>query len=139
MKKAILVCLILSTLALSVFAQTQNSDNAENDTFTYRTASILKVLNHQDAYVVLYSKGSIGTGQIVIPKKWFTLEAGKKAVLRDLPKTLNPFMTVMYRNGEFDYIILTMPSSYSASCWGVLPPETDISSKLDIETLDIQF
>lgn len=143
MKKLISICLFLCVLLFSTFAQEQSSDNASNsqtqaDTYLYKNIGILKVLNHPDAYVVIYNKGSIGTGQVVIPKSWFKYTENK-AVLRALPKSLNPYMTVTYRNGEFDFVMLSMPQSFANSAWGVLSSQYDISSELNKTTLDIKY
>ena len=46
-------------------------------------------------------------------------------------------MTVLYRNGEFEQVILTMPVSRADSAWGVA--DSNVQVNADKDTFDIVY
>ena len=149
MKKSVLIALISSVLLTSVcfsaFAD-KKSDTATAEqvyknefvesTISYRNVWVYKVLDAKEAYIVMYAKGHREVGSITIPKKWYK-ESPKKLSFRNLSKGMTPYMTVLYREGNFDKVILTMPLSRGNSYWGVADSNAQVDA--DKDTLDIVY
>ncbi len=112
-----------------------HGDNVSN--ISYRNVRVYSVLESQDAYVVLYEKKGTKIGKVTIPKKWGktfprTLE------MRKCPKSVPPYMTVLYKDGSFFKVWLTLPVSKQDSVWGVVPNGYDVGST-DIESLEMEW
>lgn len=147
MKKTIIVALIsvalFSGLSFTVFAQ-EKAEVAEKQykypyqesNLSYKNVVVYKVLDQKDAYIVMYAKGHREVGNIAIPKRWYK-ESPHKLAFRKLPKGMDPYMTVLYRGGQFDQVILTMPESRANSAWGV----ADSNAQVDVskDTFDIIY
>ncbi len=129
MKKLILIFALASIFSFSIFAQEESSSNIKIErneekwsTMSYVNVPVLKILEDKDAYVVIYQKNRMGTGNTVIPKKWVhgTKESPSKLRLRSSKYAYNSTMTIVKDNGEFVRVILTAPLSRSNSIWGVV-------------------
>ena len=107
---------------------------------SYRNVQIYKVLDHKDAFIVMYAKGRRTVGTVSLPKKWYSssARADTKLSMRPLPKGMNPYMTVIYRGGEFERVLLTMPISRADAVWGVADSTVKIDDA-DKDTLDIFY
>ena len=94
----------------------------------------------KEAFVVLYQKGKYGVGNTTLPKKWAqgTKEEGPKLRMRVLPGgKLKPYLTVVKNDGEFKYVILTMPLKKSNSAWGVVENGVQLDTEKDtLESLN---
>ena len=144
MKKILTAALLALLFVLPSFAQEtaekskpiwDHGDNVSD--LTYRNVTIYRVLDQKDSYVVIYAKRGIGIGQAVIPKKWFK-ESPRKLAFRTKPASLNPYMTVISKNGEFYQVWLTVPVSRNDSTWGVLDTGTEVAGT-DADTLSIEY
>lgn len=104
----------------------------------YKNVTVYKVLDHKDAYVVLYAKPQSQIGKVTIPKKWYSTNGNtpSKLSLRPLPKGMAPWMTVLTKDGNFDHVILTMPVSRAHAAWGVATPDLIIEDA-DKDALDV--
>ncbi|MBR5867433.1 MAG: hypothetical protein IKZ04_05940 [Spirochaetaceae bacterium] len=137
MKKFLVLTLLLTLFATGVvFAQESNEDKMSS--LSYRNVNIHKILDHNDVYIVLYSKHGVGVGKVMIPKTW-TKTNPKKVQFRTLPKGLNPFMTVVYKDGEFHKVILTISNQKIDGIWAVANPYADIGDSAQAETLVIEY
>lgn len=144
MKKAFLAGLTAFCLLLPAMAQDNaeskkaiwdHGDNVSN--ISYHNVQIFRILDQADAYVIVYQKQGLHVGQVSIPKKWFK-ETPQKLQFRNKPKQLDPYMSVIYKDGQFYKVILTVPSSRSDAVWGVVPSGTKISGT-DADTLEISY
>lgn len=104
----------------------------------YTNYTVYRILDHKDAYVVLYAKPRGIVGNVTIPKTWYSSDGNAKAKLsfRPLPKGMAPWMTVLSRDGAFDHVILTAPVARAHAAWGVVAPDVDLGD-LNKETLEI--
>lgn len=103
---------------------------------SYKNVTVYKVLDHKDAYVVMYAKGHREVGNVTIPKKWYK-ESPRKLGFRKLSVGMSPYMTVFYRGGNFEQVVLTMPVNRADSAWGVADSNVQIDS--DKDTFDIVY
>ncbi|MCR4789872.1 MAG: hypothetical protein K5839_02210 [Treponemataceae bacterium] len=138
-KKFVLI-LVALLLAGSLFAQSSEESSSSDELF-YINVPILFVYDHADAYVVNYNKGSIGVGEVVLPKEWFKTSDVDKCRVRPLSKNMTPYMTVIYKNGTFQKAYLNMPTNHSESCWKVLSKNADLSDKINTDkgSLKIEY
>ncbi len=136
MKKILMSIVLLVLVSLPFFAQNSEEDRGE---FTYFNVQVLKVFEHKDAYLVLYNKTSTKMGQVALPKEWFDYNSSNHSRVRPLPSGMNPYMTVIYKDNSFYKVYLNMPTDRTHSSWAVLSPNIDISSKINKETLEIEF
>ena len=143
MKKLFLAATLLLTISMSIFAQDKepasqiwnHGDNVSN--ITYQNVNVYKVLDGPDAYVVLYEQHGVKVGQAVIPKAW-TKGVPKKLFFREMPKGLNPYMTIIQQNGEFLKVWLTIPSDRNNSIWGVVENGTTLEGS-DATSLKLEY
>ncbi|WP_407428914.1 hypothetical protein [Treponema sp.] len=107
---------------------------------SYRNVLIYKVLDQKDAYIVMYAKGHREVGNVTIPKKWYSSAArtDSKLTFRSCPKTMQPYMTVISRDGSFERVIMTMPTSRNNPVWGVADSSVKVDDA-DKETLEIAY
>ncbi|MBP7480058.1 MAG: hypothetical protein KA785_06375 [Spirochaetaceae bacterium] len=136
MKKIVMSLALLVLVSLPFFAQNSEENSGE---FTYFNVQVLRVYEHREAYLVLYNKTSTKMGQVAVPKEWFKYDSANHSRVRPLPAGVNPYMTVIYKDNEFYKVYLNMPTDRSNSAWAVLSPNIDISSKINKETLEIEF
>ena len=142
MKKTLSALLVAFCLATVVaFAQeTQQEELAyEPSALTYRNAVVYKVFDHKDVVIVMYAKHDSGIAQVQIPKRW-SQEYPRKLNYRTCPPGINPFMTVMYQNGEFFKVLLTLPPVTSPdNLWAVAPAYMDFSEAASVDTLEFDY
>jgi len=123
-----------------VFAQESGKTAKYTSPFFYENVPVYQILNAPEAYVVIYAKYGAGVGKTVIPKSWTkgNITNPAKLVFRQLPPTLNPYMTVIKKDGEFYKVYLTVPLSRLNSVWGEVPSGTKLEGA-DKTTLDLQL
>lgn len=136
MKKIVMSLALMVLVSLPFFAQNSEENNGH---FTYFNVQVLRVYEHKDAYLVLYNKTGTKMGQVAVPKDWFKYNSTNYSRVRSLPEGMHPYMTVIYKDNEFYKVYLNMPTDRSNSAWAVLSPNIDISSKINKETLEIEF
>ncbi len=151
MKKQVIIGLISAVLFGGIVfnaAAQESADSKSNKTertyknefneseISYRNVTVYKVLDHKDAYIVMYAKGHREVGNVAIPKKWYK-ESPRKLGFRKLSVGMTPYMTVFYRNGNFDQVVLTMPVSRADSAWGVADSNVQVDASKD--TFDIVY
>ena len=138
MKKAFVLSALL--LAVSVFfasaEEREYKYEFQEAEISYKNVIIYKVLDQKEAYIVMYAKGHREVGNVTIPKKWYK-ESPKKLAFRKLPGGMSPYMTIISRAGNFEQVILTMPTNRGDSAWGVADSNVQVDANKD--TLDIVY
>lgn len=136
------LCLLVPVMAQNSENTTENTkpiwdhgDNVSN--LQYVNARIFKIFEQKDAFVVYYERTGVKIDQAVIPKRWVK-EHPRKLEIRTKPNSIDPYMTVIYKNGEFLKVLLTVPLRKEDPVWGFYKKGAEIPG-LDKETLDIQF
>ena len=126
MKKLMLILSLLTIFNLSLFAANNNA-NAEKDeskwtTLSYTNIPILKVLEGKNGYVVIYQKNKVGTGTVVIPKDWAqgSQDNPRKLSFRKVRRSMDCYMTVQKKDGEFKKVVLNLPMNKQNTIWGVV-------------------
>lgn len=137
MKKTfVLFALLTAFVSLPFFAR-ETKYPYQEATVSYRNVTVYKVLDHKDAYIVIYAKGHTGVGQVSIPKTWFK-QTPKKLSFRQLPKGMGPYMTLIDKEGSFERVILTMPINRDDKAWGVADSNVVVSDA-DKDTLEVEY
>lgn len=141
MKKNLLALLLVFGLTVAgVFAQEQEAQTNKYDgNLTYRNVVVYKVFDHKDVVIVMYAKHGKDMGQVMVPKSWLH-ENPRKLTYRELPPGLNPYMTVLEKDGEFHKVILNLaPVRSPDNTWTVAKPYTDIGDAASAESLELDF
>lgn len=133
-----LVCAIFAVFAISALAA-QQSDERDESKWSDMTCDIVpinRILQSDDAYVVIYAKHHVGSGSTVIPKRWASgnTENPRKLQFRTVSGQLKPFMTILRKGGEFYRVILNVPRRTDMSFWGIAAAGTVEGA--DKETLE---
>lgn len=139
MKKCGLISAILLAITLCTVSAVEREYKYEfqESKLSYHNVTVYKVLDHKQAYVVMYAKGHRDVGTVTIPKKWYK-ENPSKLDFRLLPKGMTPYMTIVKKEGSFDHVILTMPISRAHEAWGVADSNVVIDDA-DKDTLEIEY
>lgn len=141
MKKLLSAIFVLFAISQSIFAiPTQyNETHEENWTdLRYYNVPIYKILDSQEAYVIIYAKNAVGVGQCVVPKKWakYSKDEPRKLQIRALRSAkIKPYLSYMKKDGEFYKVILNVPENKNNSVWGVVASGQQIEG-VDKDTLD---
>ena len=88
MKKSFIFSTLLCVGLLFSAAAKEKADykyEYQEAAVTYHNVQIYKILDHRDAFLVMYAKGHRDVGNITIPKKWYN-ENPSKLSFRQLPK-----------------------------------------------------
>lgn len=119
--KKILCVLFAALMVCAAVTAEQERDPNKWASITYVDVPIYKILESKDAYIVIYGKNRTGTGSTTIPKKWAkgNTESPRKLKFRNVGGKLQPFMTVVTKDGTFIRVILSVPTSKLNSVWGV--------------------
>ena len=143
MNKFLISVILAALTAASVMAQDAQAakpvwDHGDNvSDLSYQNVFIYKVLDHKDAYIVMYAKQGMKVGTTIVPKSW-SAQTPRKLDIRNKPKGLSPYMTVIKKNGEFLLVRMTLPLNRNDPVWGVAPNGTTVSGA-DAETLSIEY
>ena len=116
MKKWGIVAALLLTVTLGTVSALEQEHKYEfqEAKVSYHNVTVYKVLDHRQAYVVLYAKGHGDVGTVTIPKKWYK-DAPSKLYFRQLPKAMQPYMTVVSRDGTlWHFKVLASKLQHSA-------------------------
>lgn len=143
MKKLFILSVLLCVGALFSVSAKEKADykyEYQESNISYHNVQIYKVLDHKDAFIVMYAKGHRDVGTVSIPKKWYTSAATPEGKLRfrALPKGMNSYMTVITKDGSFDRVLLTLPVSRAAPVWGVADSTVKVEDA-DKDTLEIKY
>ena len=138
MKKIIAIAFVFAVSFAAVFAVPTkfNESKPENwSDMTYANVPIYKVLDSKDGYVVIYGKSKIGTGTVVIPKKWVRGTKDSPSKL----KLVKLYGGILKKGGEFHHVELTIPMNRNDSIWGVVESgkQVDGVDKEVLEELDM--
>jgi hypothetical protein len=138
--KKILCVLFAAMIVCAAVTAEQERDPSKWASVSYVDVPIYKILESKDAYVVIYGKDRTGTGSTTIPKKWAkgNTETPRKLKFRSVKGKLQPFMTVIKKDGTFLRVILSVPTSKLNSVWGVADDSkvTDVN-KDTLEDLEL--
>ena len=147
MKKLLMILTVISLLALSLFADENNSASGPERTegkwteLSYVNVPVLKILEGKEGYAVIYQKNKTGVGNVVIPKSWAhgTTENPRKLKFRAVKTSIGAYMTVVKDKGEFKRVILSIPMEKSNSIWGLVDYRKSMEGT-DKDTLeDLEF
>lgn len=140
---SVLACALLAS-TVSVTAQESGQDSQaekkfENESeFYYHNVPILKIAPHKLGYYVIYRRNNLKTGEMFIPKEWLD-RRDQRAVLNRTEDNIRPYVSVFFRNGEFDHVKLVVAKDISHPTWGVLQVGSLYDEKFKIETLNLEY
>jgi hypothetical protein len=123
--------------SISVSAEEYQKDETKWASVSYVIVPVYKILEAKDGYLVVYEKNKAGAGSTVIPKKWANgnIENPRKLSFRSLSGTLQPFMTIITKDGIFLRVILSAPLSKNNAVWGIADYHQNLEGS-DKDTLE---
>lgn len=138
MKKLAVFAAIALFVSVAAFSQEHEKTDGKWSNFNYYNVPILKIMEAREGFMIIYQKNGIGTGTTVIPKKWAkgNEENPRKLKMRSTSGTVQPYMSVVSKDGEFHRVILTVPVSKRHPVWGVLEYNSTNMEGVDKETLE---
>lgn len=142
MKKGIIIVLLFVLFASCMYAQDSAIKDEYKSDLTYISVPVFRTYDQRQAYVVMFQRNGNAIGQVLLPKQWFKMDPEtkeKKGYLRSLPKLLNPYMTVVYKGGEFHHVVLYMPINRNDSHWSVIVPDIELVDKMNLDTIEINY
>lgn len=128
MKRTVIMLALLVVCVVSVFAISTESE------YSYTNVPLYKVYTHQEGYIVLYTMDGAKMLSSYLPIDWFRFGEQNKGNLINLPKGLYPYMTVVYKNNEFQYVTLAVPRNPADDFWALVPEGTDVTGKFNVDT-----
>lgn len=135
MKKA--VVLLISFLLLFSFSAVLPAAAEESDMY-YVNVQILKIFPLHGGYYVIYRRAGLKTGEAYIPKEWLD-RRDQRAVLNLTEQNISPYLSIMYKAGEFDHVRIVASKDLDNPTWGNMVERSDQADKFKIEKLDLQF
>ncbi len=139
MKKSIFALLICAALLAPLSAQKNAGGHRKSD-LSYYSAPVYKIMDSANAYVVIYGKAGAKMGTVTIPKEWAKNKPDtvKKLLVRNCPTKLNPYVTIVKKNGDFLKVMLTVPTNHNNRIWGIAN-ENKVESTDGVESVDLEI
>ena len=135
MKKSMLLLisfvLVFGLVAALPLASTESE-------FYYVNVQILKIFPHKLGYYVIYRRAGLKTGEVYIPQKWFD-RRDQRAVMNLTDQNINPYLSFMIKNGEFNHVRVIAPKDIRNQVWGLINESEIPAEKFNVEKLPLEF
>lgn len=135
MKKSLLLILAF-VLVFGCFAAVP-AETEESELY-YINAQILRIFPHKLGYYVIYRRAGLKTGEVFIPHEWFD-RRDSRAILSLVGGDVNPYLTFVMRNGEFDHVRVCAMKNIRHGTWGVIAEQAIPPDRFNVETLNPEF
>lgn len=135
MKKAVL--LLATFMLVFSFAAAFPAAAEESDMY-YVNVQILKIFPLHEGYYVIYRRAGLKTGEAYIPQTWLD-RRDQRAVMNLTDQNVSPYLSVLYKAGEFDHVRIVASKDLQHPTWGSMVERDDQADKFKIEKLDLQF
>lgn len=135
MKKTML--LILSFVIVFGCFAALPAASEESDLY-YINAQILRIFPHKLGYYIIYRRAELQTGEIFVPIEWFD-RRDSRAILNLIEGDLNPYVTFVMRNGEFDHIRVCAMKDIQHGTWGTIAENAIPAENFQVEALNPKF
>ena len=139
LRKATFIFALVVALAMPIVAQ-ENSGGHRKSEISYYSTPIYKILDSQNAYIVIYGKPHNKMGTVTIPKNWSRNRPGevKKLLVRKLPPNTTAYITVVKKSGDFLKVLLTVPTNHSDPIWGIAN-ENKVEDVSGTESIELEL
>jgi hypothetical protein len=138
MRKILFTAIVIGMLAV-IPAIAQEIPEDQKSEFYYINVPIEKVFMHQKGYAVQYRTGTTKRGMAYIPVDWFKDPGGKGDLIYLSSGTQWPYLTVFYKNGEFDHLRLYIREERTHETWGNIPSNAKIDDRFEVEEITLEF
>lgn len=135
MKKSLLLILAF-ILVFGCFAALPAA--ADESELYYINVQILRIFPHKLGYYIIYRRAGLKTGEVFIPHEWFD-RRDSRAILSLVGGDVNPYLTFVLRNGEFDHIRICAMKDLRHGTWGMISENAIEADRFQVETLNPQF
>jgi hypothetical protein len=141
-KKFVFLTTLLLVLAgvLPLVAQQNNASSSGKEGIYALTISLERVYPYRKGYVVKYRKGINEVVDAFLPNEWFEKTGNKGDLILMGSGPVWPYMTVFYKDGEFDHVRLYVRKERSHESWGDVPLHINIDDRFEnVESLALEF
>ncbi len=131
--------LCFSLLFFSIFSVTSLSADQKESNLYYVNAQVLKILQHQNGYCVIYRRPGKAAGELYLPKKWFKLHINK-AHMEKITQRTNPSISFFIKDGTCEYVKVYAPRNVNSRIWGTFQYPHEYDAKFDeAETIPLDL
>lgn len=111
---------------------------AEESDYYFVNVPIIKLYATLDGYIATYKIGSTGLGTAYLPMRWF-VPGGKASSDTGFGPTF-PYMSVYYKSGKFDRVVLHLNSNPADGHWGPVSQYADTKALFEgVEEVKLKF
>ncbi len=130
----------LAALVMAGAFSEENAGGHKKSEISYYSAPVYKVMDSAKSYVVLYGKAGHKMGTVTIPKDWAKNKPDtvKKLLVRNCPKKITPYITVVKKSGDFLKVMLTIPTNHNDRIWGIAN-ENKVESTDGVESIELEL
>ena len=118
MFKYMFSALLAVSLVLVLFPQA-NAQAQESDVDVY-TIQLLRVYTSPYGFRTTYQGSDLVRRNIDLPARWFNSREQRMGLIKYTGSASAPYLQAVYRNGEFDHVILVLPESRGDASYGTL-------------------
>jgi hypothetical protein len=119
-KKLFIVLVAVTALqVMPLFAQNVPAD--QQSEYFYYNVPIEKVYPYRLGYVIRYRKGASDMATVYLPREWFNDAAGKGELIYLSSGPRWPYLSVYYKDGEFNHVRIYLRRLRSHETWGNIP------------------
>mgnify|MGYP007069901543 CR=1 FL=1 len=138
--RKILLAAALSAFVLAGLSSEENAGGHKKSEISYYSAPVYKVMDSAKSYVVIYGKAGHKMGTVTIPKDWAKNKPDtvKKLLVRNCPKKITPYITVVKKSGDFLKVMLTVPTNHNDRIWGIAN-ENKVESTDGVESVELEL
>jgi len=111
---------------------------SEEADYYYINVPILKIFPYKLGYYIIYRRSGLQTGEAYIPQPWFAIK-DQRATLSLINGQIEPYMSIVLNNGEFDHVRIVASKKLTHPTWGNISPGLDLSEKFKVEKLALEF
>jgi hypothetical protein len=98
-----------------------------------KTVPIARVYPHALGYRILYFKSNLEYTEMYVPAQWFSFAGTSRANVIWGNSAEYPYLTIYYKDGKFDRILLYLHSNMHDVSWGSLPPGIDLTRQFNVQ------
>lgn len=137
MKKSMLLSLAF-ILVFGLFAAIPAASEAKQSEYYYVNVKILKIFPCKLGYYVIYRRAGLQTGEFYIPQKWLD-RRDSRAVFNLTNQNVDPYLSIMMKNGEFDHVRIVASKDITHPTWGQINQGEVPADKFNVEKLALEF
>jgi hypothetical protein len=128
MRRTAVVAILVLLACCTAFAQ----QTADQDVY-YKNVRIARIYPHALGYRILYFKSTLEYAEMYVPIQWFSFGGASKANVIWGESAEFPYLSIYYKDGKFDRILLYLHANMHDVSWGTLPTGIDLTRQFNVQ------